>query len=224
MKTFRKIKFSFFTGLLMMVPLVLTAWVLYFIVARLNAWFLEPIMNILGRWLSGSNVEFLTKVVIFFILLSLLTLIGFAARILFIKKIMGSAEKMLYKVPLISTIYGGLKEISSAFFDKDRSLFQRVVLVEYPRKGIYVLGFVTSDAEGEVQQKTKEHVINIFLPTTPNPTSGMLVLVPREDVIDLEMSVAEGMKMIISGGAVNPQRIGHGDTKDGSGPSEKEGS
>lgn len=222
MITLRKIKINFFTGLLMTVPLVLTLWVLYFIVAKLNAWLLEPIMNILGQWLPGSNVEFLTKVLIFFILLLFLTLIGFATRILFIKKIMGFGEKILYKVPLISTIYGGLKEISFAFFDQKKSIFQKVVLVEYPRKGVYSIGFVTSETKGDVQQSLAQDVINIFVPTTPNPTTGMLILVPRQDVIWLDISVSEGIKMILSGGAVNPQRAGHGNPENRSDTPKKE--
>jgi uncharacterized membrane protein len=83
-------------------------------------------------------------------------------------------------------------------------MFQRVVLVEFPRPGLYSIGFVTSETVGEAQAKTKETVINVFVPTTPNPTSGFLVLVPREKVTELSMSVAEGMKLVISGGAVVP--------------------
>jgi uncharacterized membrane protein len=83
-------------------------------------------------------------------------------------------------------------------------MFQRVVLVEFPRPGIYSVGFVTSETGGEAQVKTAATVVNVFIPTTPNPTSGFLVLVPNEQVTPLEMSVAEGMKMVISGGAVVP--------------------
>jgi uncharacterized membrane protein len=83
-------------------------------------------------------------------------------------------------------------------------MFQRVVLVEFPRQGLYSLGFVTSETKGEAQAKTMETVINVFVPTTPNPTSGFLLLAPRSQITDLEMTVAEGMKMVISGGAVVP--------------------
>ena len=85
-----------------------------------------------------------------------------------------------------------------------KTMFQRVVLVEFPRPGVYSVGFVTSETGGEAQVKTKEQVVNVFVPTTPNPTSGFLVLVPREQLTELEMSVAEGMKLVISGGAVVP--------------------
>lgn len=84
------------------------------------------------------------------------------------------------------------------------SAFSKTVLVEYPRKNTYAIGFLTSDTEGEVQDKTGQHVMNVFIPTTPNPTSGFLLMVPREDIIDLDMSVGDGIKMIISGGIVVP--------------------
>jgi uncharacterized membrane protein len=83
-------------------------------------------------------------------------------------------------------------------------MFRRVVLVQFPRPGIYSIGFVTSEAAGEAQAKTRETVINVFVPTTPNPTSGFLILVPRPQLIDLDMTVAEGMKLVISGGVVVP--------------------
>ncbi len=201
-----KIKSNFFTGLLIMIPVVLTFWVLYFIISRLNLLLLEPIMKIFQIWLPDrASVEFFTKVAIFFILLALLTLTGFAAKIILFRNIFGFGESILYKVPMISTVYKGLKEMSSAFLSGQKSIFKKVVLIEYPKNGVYAIGFVTSETHGEAQEKTKENVINVFVPTTPNPTSGMLVLVPEKDVISLDMSVSDGMKMIISGGAVTPK-------------------
>jgi len=201
----RKIKSNFFTGLLIVIPGALTLWVLYFIVSKLNLLLLEPIMKIFQIWLPDrASVEFFTKVAIFFILLAFLTLTGFAARIILFRNIFGFGESILYKVPMISTVYKGLKEMSSAFLSDQKSIFKKVVLIEYPKNGLYAIGFVTSETQGEVQEKTRENVINVFVPTTPNPTSGMLVLVPQKDAILLDMSVSDGMKMIISGGAVTP--------------------
>jgi uncharacterized membrane protein len=82
--------------------------------------------------------------------------------------------------------------------------FSKTVLVEYPRKGSYAIGFLTSDSEGEVQARTGQHVANVFIPTTPNPTSGFLLMVPAEDIVELDMSVGDGIKMVISGGIVVP--------------------
>jgi uncharacterized membrane protein len=219
----RKIRTNFFAGLLLVIPVVLTFWVLYFVISKLNFLLLEPIMKIFQIWLPDRvSVEFFTKVAIFFILLALLTLTGFAARIIFVSNIFGFGERLLFKVPMISTIYKGLKEMSVAFLSNQDSIFKKVVLVQYPKNGVYAIGFITSEAQGEVQTKTKEDVINVFVPTTPNPTSGMLVLVPREDIILLDMSVTEGMKMIISGGAVTP-KADYGNTENRSNTFKKEG-
>jgi len=123
---------------------------------------------------------------------------------------------------MISTVYKGLKEMSSAFLTDQKSIFKKVVLIEYPKDGVYAIGFVTSETRGEAQEKTKENVINVFVPTTPNPTSGMLVLVPQDDVISLNMSISDGMKMIISGGAVAP-KSDYGNTENRSDTFKKEG-
>jgi len=219
----RKIKSNFFTGLLLVIPGVVTLWVLYFIISKLNLLLLEPVMSIFQIWLPDrASVEFFTKVAIFFILLGLLTLTGFAAKIILFRNIFGFGESVLYRVPMISTVYKGLKEMSSAFLTDQKSIFKKVVLIEYPKDGVYAIGFVTSETRGEAQEKTKENVINVFVPTTPNPTSGMLVLVPQEDVISLDMSVADGMKMIISGGAVTP-KSDYGNTESRSDTFKKEG-
>ena len=218
-----KIRTNFFAGLLLLIPIILTFWMLYFIISKLNLLLLEPIMKIFQIWLPDrASVEFFTKAAIFFILLALLTLTGLAARIILIRNIFGFGESLLFKIPMISTIYKGLKEMSSAFLSNQKSIFKKVVLVQYPKNGVYAIGFITSEAQGEVQTKTKENVVNVFVPTTPNPTSGMLVLVPRKDIIMLDMSVADGMKMIISGGAVTP-KADYGNTENRSDTFKKEG-
>ena len=105
---------------------------------------------------------------------------------------------------LFNRIFLALKQISRAFIGSNRALFSYVVLFEWPRKGIYCIGFVMSETEGEVQYKTSENVLSIFLPTTPNPTSGLFMMVPKKDTQRLEMAVEDALKMIISGGAIVP--------------------
>ncbi len=202
---FTKIRANFLTGALIVIPLVLTFWILYFIIDKLNFLLIEPLASILGRWTPAENIEILTKIAIFFLLLLGFTFIGFATRIIILRNIFGFGEKILYRLPMVSNIYRTIKEISFAFFVQKKSIFQRVVLVEYPRKGIYQLGFVTSDTKGEARERVGLALLNVFVPTTPNPTSGVLVLVPSEETISLDMSVAEAMKMVISGGAVAPE-------------------
>jgi uncharacterized membrane protein len=220
---FSKIRANFFTGLLIVIPAVLTLWVLYFIVGRLNLLLLEPIMTILEKWVPAQNLELLTKIAILFLLLIFLVLVGFATRIIILRNIFGFGEKVLYKVPMISTIYKTIKEISSAFFVQKDTIFKKVVLIQYPRKGLYSVGFVTSETKGPVQEKTGQDVMNIFVPSTPNPTTGMLVLVPRQEIIELDIPVSEGVKMILSGGAVNPQKAYNGNSEDRSNTLKKEG-
>ncbi len=202
---FNRIRNNFLTGSLIMIPLVLTFWVLYFIIDKLNLLLLEPIMTVLEKLVPAENIDLLTKIAIFLLLLLTITLIGFATRIILLRNIFGFGEKILYRVPMINIIYRSIKEISFAFFVQKDTIFKKVVLIEYPRKGVYQLGFVTSETKGEVQRKTSDTVVNIFVPTTPNPTSGMLVFVSRDEIIPLDMSVSEGMKMVISGGAVIPR-------------------
>ena len=113
-------------------------------------------------------------------------------------------EKILSKIPVLRNIYSGLKQLFETILSKRSNSFREVILLEYPRKGIWAMGFLTGDTEGEVQRLTKNSMINIFLPTTPNPTSGFLLFVPAKDVLRLSMSVEEGIKMIISAGILTP--------------------
>ncbi len=114
-------------------------------------------------------------------------------------------ERLLSKIPLVRSIYTAVKQIVEALVGTGQKTFQQVYLVEYPRKGLWTLGFKTSDVMGEAQIKTgKSTVINIFIPTTPNPTSGFFIMVAEQDVVELEMSVDEALKMLISGGVVVP--------------------
>ena len=110
----------------------------------------------------------------------------------------------VYKVPFISSVYSLLKQIFETFLSGKSNAFKKVVLLEYPRKGIWILGFVSADTEGEVREILGREMVNVFIPTTPNPTSGFLIFVPREDVVELDMGVEEGIKFVISGGIVAP--------------------
>lgn len=113
-------------------------------------------------------------------------------------------ESLLARMPVIRSVYSALKQIFETVLAQQSTAFRQVVLVEYPRRGTWALGFVSGVSKGEVQRLTKDDCINVFLPTTPNPTSGFLLFVPKDDVIPLEMSVEDGLKMVISGGIVTP--------------------
>ena len=115
------------------------------------------------------------------------------------------AEDLLDRIPLIRSVYGGMKKLAETLFSKNSVSFRQAILIEYPRKGLWSVAFITGDPIGEVQQKTAEHVLTCFVPTTPNPTSGFIVLVPEKDIIRLDMSVEQAMRLVISLGVVTPE-------------------
>ncbi|HNX04352.1 MAG TPA: DUF502 domain-containing protein, partial [Opitutales bacterium] len=114
-------------------------------------------------------------------------------------------ERFMSSVPLVRSVYMTVKQIVDTVAKGNKAIFSTTVLVEYPRKGVYAIGFLTGDARGEIQDRTSSYLLNVFLPTTPNPTSGFLLFVPKDEVIMLDMPVSDGMKAIISGGAVMPE-------------------
>lgn len=156
------------------------------------------------EWRNLLVVEFTLKIISVAVVLLLVTLLGYASRFLLGRIILNGFENLLARVPFISTVYRTVKQIVNTFSKEKKAVFQEVVILEYPRKRCYVLGFITSHAKGETQEATKEKIINVFVPTTPNPTSGFLLMLPEEDIVRLEMSISDGMKWIISGGAVVP--------------------
>jgi len=133
-----------------------------------------------------------------------LTLIGFLAAGLLGRFVVRVGENLLNRMPIIRSVYGALKQIFETVLRSSSRSFREVALIEYPRRGIWAIGFITTKTTGEVKSEIKEEVVNVFLPTTPNPTSGFLLFVPRKDLIVLDMSVEEAIKMIVSAGIVTP--------------------
>jgi len=202
----KKMQKYFLTGLAVLLPTVVSIYVFLLLFNFIDSLILGKVpfaqyipglnyLQQLSREFSG--VGFLTTIL--FILLT-----GVLARNFLGKKIISFLERMMLSVPVVRSIYNAVKQIVDAFMNQDKEAFQKVVLLEYPRKGLYALAFVTGTSKGEVQAKTQHEMVNVFLPTTPNPTSGFLLLVPKEDIIPLEMTVEEGIKLIISGGVVTP--------------------
>jgi uncharacterized membrane protein len=131
--------------------------------------------------------------------------VGLLARNYFGKRVIEWADSALLRIPLLNKIYGATKQVNDAFSSGNKTAFRTVVLIEYPRLGVYSVGFITSEPNEEIRAKTKEKVVCVFVPTTPNPTGGFLLLVPEDQVTKLDMSVADGIKYIISLGAINPE-------------------
>jgi uncharacterized membrane protein len=135
----------------------------------------------------------------------LIFIMGFLISNVIGEKLYNFIEKMVKRIPLVTKVYFGIKQIIDAFSIQGKQVFSKVVLIEYPRKGTYVVGFLTGECKGEVQTKTAARLMNVFVPTTPNPTSGMLILVPENDITYLDMTVEEGLKLIVSAGVVVPE-------------------
>lgn len=135
----------------------------------------------------------------------LVSLIGRGARFYVGRKLIRLVDTVLSRVPLLNKIYVTVKQVNEAFSSTKKSAFKQVVLFEYPRRGIYSVAFITSDEHPEASAKLGKKMVGVFVPTTPNPTSGFLLVVPERDVIPLEMSVAEGIKYVISLGSVTPE-------------------
>lgn len=138
------------------------------------------------------------------ILILSLVVIGALAAGFFGRIVLNMWERFLARMPVVSSVYGATKQIFETVLAQKSQAFRQVVLVEYPRRGIWAIGFITGKTEGEVQHLIEQDVVNVFLPTTPNPTSGFLLFVPREDLVVLNMTIEEGIKMVISGGIVTP--------------------
>jgi len=187
-------------GLLVWMPLGIT-----FLVVRAVVGFLDRILlllpqayqpdNLIGFHIPGFGVV-LAVVMVLATGMIVANLLG--------RRIVAAWESLLARIPVVRNLYAGIKQILEAVLAADGKSFRKVLLVEYPRKGVWSLAFMTSDDLGEVQEKTEADVISVFIPTTPNPTSGFVLMVPKNEVIEMDMTVEEGLKMIISMGVVVP--------------------
>ena len=135
----------------------------------------------------------------------LLIIIGFFTAGFFGRFFVRVGENIINKLPIVRSIYNALKQIFQTILGSSSKAFREVVLIQYPRKDLWAVAFITSETKGEVKAKLKNKSVNVFLPTTPNPTSGFLLFVPSKDLIRLKMNVEEGMKLVISGGIITPE-------------------
>lgn len=196
-----KLKNYFLTGLLVVVPIALTFLVVRWIVTFMDHYLtgvLPPDWQpdkLFGVWVPGLGL---------LATLLLILLVGVLTANIFGRKLVHFYERLLDKIPFVKGIYSLFKQVADTVISRDRGAFRKVVLIEYPRRDIWAVAFVTGISEGEVQDVTSKRLVNIFVPTTPNPTSGFYILVPEDDMIELSMTVEEAFKLIISGGMVTP--------------------
>ncbi|MDQ8186941.1 DUF502 domain-containing protein [Pelagicoccus sp. SDUM812002] len=202
-----RLRKSFFSGLILLAPIGITFFVFNWLVIKVGGNVKEPILKLLlipENLVSRESLTLVWDTLATIIVLLAITLLGFLSRYFIAKYLFSIGERFLNNVPIINTVYTSVKQIVDTFSSQNRAVFQKVVLVEFPKEGCHALGFLTGDGKGEVQHKTDDFLQNVFVPTTPNPTSGFLVMMRKEDIQVLDMTVGQGMKLIISGGAVAP--------------------
>jgi uncharacterized membrane protein len=192
----------FVAGVVFFAPIGITIWAIASIVVWLDGLILPRVLKFVIPGLEDPPPLYLVGTLFTFFVIILL---GVIARHLLGGEFTRAWERLLGRVPVARNIYSGVKQLFEAIFSSgQRSQFNRVVLVEYPRKGIYALAFTTGAARGVVQEATEKQMLNCFLPTTPNPTSGFYLLVPEDEVIDTDMSVEDAFKLVMSAGLVAP--------------------
>ena len=187
---FQQIKRHLIAGVLAIVPIALTFWILRFLFRFLDS-FTAPILRNIGIEIPGLGI-ILTLLFIFLLGLLITNVLG--------RTIFNWGEKVLNKLPLVNTIYNAVKQITNAFSGKSMKDFKQVIFIQYPRKGLWTMCFVTNQSKNE----SGDEFYHVFVPTTPNPTSGVFIVIPQKDAVHPDISVEEGLKSIISGGIIDP--------------------
>lgn len=193
-------------GLLFLVPVILTIYVVVQLFLWLDGILNEHVSQLIFHFLDAEPASAPIPGVGLVALVLIILLTGMAVRNILGRQLVKLSDLILSRIPLVKHIYGTLQQIGQAFLSDKSDTFKRAVLFEYPRPGIYSIAFITQDTRGLIQRRLsendKEDCYSIFLPTTPNPTSGFLLFVPKTDVIELNISVEEALKLIISGGSI----------------------
>jgi uncharacterized membrane protein len=201
-----KMRNNFLTGIAIILPLAITVVIIRYLFIKINSSILNPVVGLLSQGPKLSHYSTLiAKTLAFLIVIFLISFIGWAANIIFLRKLFSFGERLFVKVPMVGKIYSVTKEIGSAFLGRrDKAFFKKVVLIEYPRKGLFSIAFITSERENLAKDAVRKDLICVFVPTTPNPTSGIFLLVPKSEIKFLSMSVEEGLKIIVSSGTIAP--------------------
>lgn len=192
-----RLRAYFIAGILVTTPISITLFVAWTLMQAIDRW-------IIGMLPSAYQFSLPLPGIGLVVLVAALTLVGAFTAGYMGRLLVRTGEGIVGQVPVIRSMYGALKQIVETVLAQQSAAFRQVVLVEYPRPGLWALAFITGVTEGEVQNLTEDEVINVFLPTTPNPTSGFLLFVPRRDLVILDMPVEDGIKMVISGGIFTP--------------------
>ena len=212
--TMHRLRNYFLTGLVIAAPLFLTVYITWAFIVWIDSWVTPFIPSIYS---PDTYLPF--KVPGFGLIVALLfiTLLGFLTANLVGRRLVALGEGILGRMPVVRNLYRGLKQIFETVLSSKAKSFQKVGLIEYPRKGLWAIAFIATDARGEVRHKLDDPadpIVTVFLPTTPNPTSGFLLFVKRSDIVMLDMSVEDAAKLVISAGLVTPDYNGEDDDDD----------
>jgi len=210
---FARWRSSFLTGLAVTLPALLTLAAVKWLIGTISS-VTDVLLFFLPKGLTHESL-FLPQdgkgpmywywsLVALVLAVVLISVVGVLARYYIGKKIIEWTDRVLMRVPFLNKIYGAIKQVNDAFSGNKHS-FKTVVLVEFPGPGNYSVGFITNEQQGEIQEAAGKNLVSVFIPTTPNPTSGFLILVPEEKLVKLKMSVAEAIKYIVSLGAISQE-------------------
>lgn len=200
---FARLRSSFLTGIVVIAPVSLTIWLIWTVIGWFDAFVLPLIPHgFQPEEYIGINVRGVG--VIIFLLFAIL--VGWIAKGLIGRSLIRFGESLVERMPVVRSIYSGIKQISETVFAQSESSFEKACLVEYPRHGMWAVGFISTSAKGEIAKRAGESgdLMGVFIPTTPNPTSGFLLFFPKTDIIELDMTVEEAAKLVISAGLVYP--------------------
>ena len=210
---FGSLRSSFLTGLVVVLPIGLTIYLIWTVVGWIDGWILPLIPSpwkpeaLVRQWF-GPDATIPVRGVGVVVFLIFTVIIGWIGKGFIGRKFLLWAEGLVDRMPIVRSLYNGLKQIAETVFSQNEASFERACMVQYPKEHIWAIGFVSTRAKGEVQAKLNGEgyfdVISVFLPTTPNPTSGFLLYVPEKDVVFLDMKVEDAAKLIISAGLVYP--------------------
>ena len=212
---FSGLRNSFLTGVVVIAPVGLTVWLIWSVIGWVDGVVLPFVPsryqpeNILNTFL-GLDIQLQLRGlgVVFFLIFT--TFVGWLAKGLLGRSLIRSAERFVNRMPVVRSIYSGVKQIAETVFSQADRSFEKACIVQYPRKGIWAVGFISTSAKGEIRARVNDaqNLFSVFVPTTPNPTSGFLLFFPAEDVIELDMSIEDAAKLVISAGLVYPNENG----------------
>ena len=206
-----RLRTSFLTGIVVIAPVALTLWLIWSVIGWFDGFVLpfvpdayrpEQILKTIFGYDLNLNIRGVGVVVF----LVFATLVGWLAKGLIGRSFIKYAENLVNRMPVVRSFYSGIKQIAETVFAQQERSFEKACMIEYPRKGIWAIGFISTTAKGEIAERnsSKGPMVSVFVPTTPNPTSGFLLFFPKADIVELDMSIEDAAKLVISAGLVYP--------------------